>query len=52
MSLDKWDIILLPASFSPWKPTKDYTKKISELISGGVDSSSAAYLLNEYDLNV
>jgi tRNA-specific 2-thiouridylase len=44
---DKYDIRLMPPSFSPWKPKKDNSKQIAVLMSGGVDSSVAAHLLKE-----
>ena len=45
MTFDKWSMKLLPASSSPWAPKKEHSKQISVLMSGGIDSSIAAYLL-------
>jgi tRNA-specific 2-thiouridylase len=43
----KYNIKLLPRSFSPWSPEKAHSKQIAVLMSGGVDSSVAAHLLKE-----
>ncbi len=45
--MNKWDIKLLPASFSPWQSKKESSRQIAVLMSGGVDSSTAAHLLKE-----
>jgi len=47
MNADKRNINLMPPSFSPWLPNKPGSRQISVLMSGGVDSSVAAYLLKE-----
>ena len=47
MTADKWNIKLLPPSFSPWTTKKAPSKQIAVLMSGGVDSSIAAHLLKE-----
>lgn len=43
----KYDIKLMPPSFSPWEPKKDRSRRVMVLMSGGVDSSVAAHLLAE-----
>ncbi|TET86459.1 MAG: hypothetical protein E3J46_07905, partial [Desulfobacteraceae bacterium] len=47
MTAGKWNIKLLPPSFSPWTPKRAHSKQIAVLMSGGVDSSVAAHLLAE-----
>lgn len=47
MTTNKYNIKLLPPSFSPWKPRKDPGRQIAVLMSGGVDSSTAAHILKE-----
>ncbi|MBL7152286.1 MAG: tRNA 2-thiouridine(34) synthase MnmA [Phycisphaerae bacterium] len=47
MTAEKMNITLLPASLSQWAPEKPPAKQIAVLMSGGVDSSIAAYLLKE-----
>ncbi len=41
----KFDIRLLPPSLAPWAPQQPPAQQIAVLMSGGVDSSVAAYLL-------
>jgi len=43
----KWHIRLLPPLFTSWSPKKGPSKQIAVLMSGGVDSSLAAYFLKE-----
>ncbi|MFQ6034294.1 MAG: tRNA 2-thiouridine(34) synthase MnmA [Sedimentisphaerales bacterium] len=52
MTVKKWDIKLLPPTFSSWSPKKPHSKQIAVLMSGGVDSSVAAYLLKEHGWEV
>jgi tRNA-specific 2-thiouridylase len=47
MTIDMWNMKLLPPSFSPWQPQKARSERIAVLMSGGVDSSVAAHLLKE-----
>jgi len=47
MTVGKWNIKLLPPSFSPWMPKKSHSRQIAVLMSGGVDSSVTAHLLKE-----
>ena len=47
MTAGKWNIRLLPPSFSPWTPKKAPSKQIAVLMSGGVDSSVTAHILKE-----
>ncbi|MBA7674039.1 tRNA-specific 2-thiouridylase MnmA [subsurface metagenome] len=43
----KWNIKLMPPSFSPWAPEKPPERQIAVLMSGGVDSSVTAHILKE-----
>jgi len=52
MMAGKWNIKLLPPTFSSWSPKKPHSKQIAVLMSGGVDSSVAAYLLKEHGWDV
>jgi len=47
MATDQMNIKLLEPSFTPWKAKKEPSRQIAMLMSGGVDSSVAAYLLIE-----
>lgn len=47
MSFADWNIKLMPPSFSAWEPKGPVDKQIAVMMSGGVDSSVAAYLLKE-----
>ncbi len=42
---NRYDIKLLPPTFSPWEPTKSANRQVAVLMSGGVDSSVTAHLL-------
>lgn len=46
MSKD-WNLKLLPPLFGEWKPTKEKSRQIAVLMSGGVDSSVTAHLLRQ-----
>jgi tRNA-specific 2-thiouridylase len=52
MTIGEWNIKLLPPSFSPWMPQKAPSKQIAVLMSGGVDSSVSAYLLQKQSWEV
>ena len=52
MAVDEWNIKVLPPTFSPVAPKKARSKQIAVLMSGGVDSSVAAYLLKEQSWDV
>ncbi|UCG59612.1 MAG: tRNA 2-thiouridine(34) synthase MnmA [Phycisphaerales bacterium] len=47
MASDKYNIELLPPSFSGFSPKKPASEQIAVLMSGGVDSSVTAHLLRE-----
>jgi len=47
MTAGKYNIELLPPSFSAWSPKTARSKQIAVLMSGGVDSSVTAHLLKE-----
>ncbi len=42
---NRYNIKLLPPTFSPWEPTKSANRQVAVLMSGGVDSSVTAHLL-------
>jgi tRNA-specific 2-thiouridylase len=52
MTAGKWDIKLLDPSFSPWGPSREHSKQIAVLMSGGVDSSVTAHLLKQQSWDV
>jgi len=43
----KWNIKLLPPTFSSWTPKRSDSRQIAVLMSGGVDSSVTAHLLKD-----
>jgi len=47
-----WNLKLLPPLFNQWKPTKEKSRQVAVLMSGGVDSSITAYLLKQHGWNV
>jgi len=47
MAGKNYNIKLLPPSLGPWRPAKDPSRQAAVLMSGGVDSSIAAYLLQQ-----
>jgi hypothetical protein len=49
---DRWNIKLLPVSFSPWMHPKGHSEQKAALMSGGFESSVATHILREKDLNV
>jgi tRNA-specific 2-thiouridylase len=52
MAAGRWNIKLFEPSFAPWAPTKEPSRRIAVLMSGGVDSSVAAFLLKEQSWDV
>jgi tRNA-specific 2-thiouridylase len=52
MTANKWNIKLQRSSHLSWQPAKQADKQIAVLMSGGVDSSTAAYLLKEQGWDV
>jgi len=52
MTNNKWDIKLQRSSHLSWQPEKQADKQIAVLMSGGVDSSTTAYLLKQQGWDV
>jgi tRNA-specific 2-thiouridylase len=52
MTANKWNIKLQRSSHLSWQPKKQADKQIAVLMSGGVDSSTAAYLLKQQGWDV
>jgi tRNA-specific 2-thiouridylase len=52
MTINKWNFKLQRSSHLAWQPAKQIDKQIAVLISGGVDSSTAAYLLKQHGWDV
>jgi len=52
MTANKWNIKLQKSSHLSWQPAKETDKQIAVLMSGGVDSSTAAYLLKQQGWDV
>jgi tRNA-uridine 2-sulfurtransferase len=52
MTVDKWNIKLQRSSHLSWQPAKQADKQIAVLMSGGVDSSTAAFLLKQQGWDV
>ncbi|MFZ0034351.1 MAG: tRNA 2-thiouridine(34) synthase MnmA [Sedimentisphaerales bacterium] len=52
MTVNKWNIKLQRSSHLAWQPAKQADKQIAVLMSGGVDSSTAAYLLKQQGWDV
>ena len=52
MTVNKWNIKLQRSSHLSWQPTKQADKQIAVLMSGGVDSSTAAFILKQQGWDV
>jgi tRNA-uridine 2-sulfurtransferase len=52
MTAHNWNIKLQRSSHLSWKPAKETAKQIAVLMSGGVDSSTTAYLLKQQGWDV
>jgi tRNA-specific 2-thiouridylase len=52
MTVSKWNIKLQRSSHLSWQPAKETSKQIAVLMSGGVDSSTAANLLKQQGWDV
>ncbi len=52
MSKNRYNIELMDPSFEPWAPTKDTSRQIAVMMSGGVDSSVTAHLLKDAGFDV
>ncbi|MGA1979854.1 MAG: tRNA 2-thiouridine(34) synthase MnmA [Sedimentisphaerales bacterium] len=52
MTVNKWNIKLQRSSHLSWQPKKKTAKQIAVLMSGGVDSSTATYLLKQQGWDV
>jgi tRNA-specific 2-thiouridylase len=52
MTVNKWNIKLQRSSHLSWQPGRETEKQIAVLMSGGVDSSTAAYLLKQQGWDV
>lgn len=52
MTVNKWNIKFQRSGHLSWQPEKQAVKQIAVLMSGGVDSSTAAYLLKQQGWDV
>jgi tRNA-specific 2-thiouridylase len=52
MTVNKWNIKLQRSSHLSWQPERQAVKQIAVLMSGGVDSSTAAFLLKQQGWDV
>ena len=52
MTVNKWNIKLQRSSHLSWPPEKQADKQIAVLMSGGVDSSTAAFILKQQGWDV